>query len=133
MPAFGARSFDSKAPAGVCEQPDRGGKMDASPGAARSTILRQSDESYENTRPENLSEISENSELSENIERQNEAKWAARLVGAGAELAVRNRSPRLIEQVHHCRQRLEAWRHIPGVKALDERLASYGWGRSSIT
>jgi signal transduction histidine kinase/ActR/RegA family two-component response regulator len=62
--------------------------MDASPGVARSTILRQSDESYENTRPENLSELSDNSELSENIERQNEAKWAARLVGAGSLLTL---------------------------------------------
>jgi len=56
--------------------------MDASPGVARSTTPRQSDESYQNGGPENLSE------LSDTVDRQNEAKWAARLVGAGSLLTL---------------------------------------------
>jgi signal transduction histidine kinase/ActR/RegA family two-component response regulator len=52
--------------------------MDASPGAAR----RQSE------RPGNLSELTDNSELSDTVDRQNEAKWAARLVGAGSLLTL---------------------------------------------
>jgi signal transduction histidine kinase/ActR/RegA family two-component response regulator len=62
--------------------------MDASPGAAKSTIPRQSDEPYENNGPENLSELIDDSELSDNVDRQNEAKWAARLVGAGSLLTL---------------------------------------------
>src|SRR5258708_20701807 len=56
--------------------------MDASPGVARNTIPRQNDESYQNSGPENLSE------LTDNVDRQNEAKWAARLVGAGSLLTL---------------------------------------------
>jgi signal transduction histidine kinase/ActR/RegA family two-component response regulator len=56
--------------------------MDASPGVARSTTPRQSDESYQNSGPENLSEPTDN------LDRQNEAKWAARLVGAGSLLTL---------------------------------------------
>jgi len=56
--------------------------MDASPGVARSTTPRQSDESYQNSGPENLPE------LTDNVNRQNEAKWAARLVGAGSLLTL---------------------------------------------
>lgn len=58
--------------------------MDASPGAAR----RQSDEPYESSGPENLSEFTDNTELSNNVDRENEAKWAARLVGAGSLLTL---------------------------------------------
>src|SRR5690348_16070328 len=52
--------------------------MDASPGAAR----RQSE------RPGNLSELTDSFELSDTVDRQNEAKWAARLVGAGSLLTL---------------------------------------------
>jgi signal transduction histidine kinase/ActR/RegA family two-component response regulator len=58
--------------------------MDASSGAAR----RQSDEPYESSGPENLSEFTDNTELSNNVDRENEAKWAARLVGAGSLLTL---------------------------------------------
>jgi signal transduction histidine kinase/ActR/RegA family two-component response regulator len=62
--------------------------MDASPGAARRTIRCRSDEHYENGGLENLSELSDDSELNDNVDRQNEAKWAARLVGAGSLLTL---------------------------------------------
>jgi signal transduction histidine kinase/ActR/RegA family two-component response regulator len=62
--------------------------MDASPGAARRTIPCRSDEHYENGGLENLSELSDDSELNDNVDRQNEAKWAARLVGAGSLLTL---------------------------------------------
>ncbi len=42
--------------------------MDASSGVARSTTPRQSDESYQNSGPENLSEPTDT------VDRQNEAK-----------------------------------------------------------
>src|ERR1700730_250338 len=58
--------------------------MDASPGAAR----RQSDEPYESSGPENLSEFTDNTELSNNVDRENEAKCAARPVGAGSLLTL---------------------------------------------
>jgi hypothetical protein len=58
--------------------------MDASPGAAR----RQSDEPHENSGPDNLSEFTDNTKLSNNVDRENEAKWAARLVGAGSLLTL---------------------------------------------
>src|ERR1700741_906800 len=51
--------------------------MDASPGAAR----RQSE------RLRNLSET-DDSELNDTVDRQNDAKWAARLVGAGSLLTL---------------------------------------------
>ena len=62
--------------------------MDAVPGAARRTILCRSDEPYENSGPENLSEFTDNTKLSNNVDRENEAKWAARLVGAGSLLTL---------------------------------------------
>jgi signal transduction histidine kinase/CheY-like chemotaxis protein len=52
--------------------------MDASPGAAR----RQSE------RPGSLSEPTDDRELRDTVDRQNEAKWAARLVGAGSLLTL---------------------------------------------
>jgi signal transduction histidine kinase/ActR/RegA family two-component response regulator len=61
--------------------------MEASPGAVKSTIPRQVDESneleaYDDNESEKLCE------LSDKIDRQHEAKWAARLVGAGSLLTL---------------------------------------------
>ena len=46
------------------------------------------DKPYENSGPENPSEFTDNTELSNNVDRENEAKWAARLVGAGSLLTL---------------------------------------------
>jgi hypothetical protein len=62
-----------------------------------------------------------------------EIEEAARLVGESADLAARNRSARLVEQVRLSWHRLEPWQQTPAVKTLDERLMSYGWERSSTT
>jgi len=62
-----------------------------------------------------------------------EIEEAARVIGEGAELAARNRSARLVELLKRSRGRLERWQRTPAVTALDERLESYSWGRSSTT
>jgi transcriptional regulator with XRE-family HTH domain len=60
-----------------------------------------------------------------------EVEEAARVIGDGAELVVHNHSARLAEQLLRSRGRLDRWHRAPGVMALDDRLAAYGWGRSS--
>jgi hypothetical protein len=62
-----------------------------------------------------------------------EIEEAARVIGDGAELTARNRSARLVELLGNSRSRLGQWQRAPAVRALDERLAVYGWGRSSTT
>jgi transcriptional regulator with XRE-family HTH domain len=56
---------------------------------------------------------------------------AARVIGDGAELAVRNRSARVVSVLLDARARLGRWQDTKAVKAMDERMASYGWGRST--
>jgi hypothetical protein len=58
---------------------------------------------------------------------------AAHMIGNGAELAMHNRSARLVDQLRRSRHRLDRWQRNAAVKALDDRLAAYGWGRSSVT
>lgn len=60
-----------------------------------------------------------------------EIEEAARMIGVGAELAGRNRSARLVEQLQRSRSRLAPWQRTAAVKTLDERLAAYGWEQSS--
>jgi hypothetical protein len=43
-----------------------------------------------------------------------------------AELAMRNRSPRLARELLTTRAKMEPWKDQPAVKELDDRLASYG-------
>jgi transcriptional regulator with XRE-family HTH domain len=58
---------------------------------------------------------------------------AACVIGEGAELAARNRSARVVSMLQHSRDRLGRWQQTKAVRALDERLACYGWGRNSTT
>ena len=68
-----------------CLRADRYGGVDG-----RITRRREApnDKPYENSGPENPSEFTDNTELSNNVDRENEAKWAARLVGAGSLLTL---------------------------------------------
>jgi hypothetical protein len=58
---------------------------------------------------------------------------AARVIGEGAELAARNRSARVVSVLLDSRARLSRWQDTKAVKAMDDRLAAYGWARKSTT
>ena len=57
-----------------------------------------------------------------------EIEEAARVIGKGALQAARIRSARLMGEVKAVRARMQPWRDIPAVKALDERLRGFGMG-----
>lgn len=58
---------------------------------------------------------------------------ATHVLGDAADLASRNRSPRMVKLLLRSRHRLGPWQQTATVQALDERLAAYGWGPSSTT
>ena len=60
-----------------------------------------------------------------------EIEGATRVLGDAADLAGRNRSPRLVKLLLRSRDRLKPWKQTVAVQALDERLSAYGWGASS--
>jgi transcriptional regulator with XRE-family HTH domain len=51
---------------------------------------------------------------------------AARLLGDAGEIAARNSSARLAKQVQQARADMRPWQHTAAIRALDDRLASYG-------
>ncbi|MBV9139756.1 MAG: hypothetical protein JO115_02340 [Pseudonocardiales bacterium] len=51
---------------------------------------------------------------------------AARLLGDAGEIATGNSSARLAKQVQQARADLRPWQDTAAVRALDDRLASYG-------
>jgi hypothetical protein len=58
--------------------------------------------------------------------RCNEIDEAARLLGDAGDIAARNSSARLVERLEQARVGMRPWQHTAAVRALDERLASYG-------
>ncbi|MGI9002773.1 MAG: helix-turn-helix domain-containing protein, partial [Pseudonocardia sp.] len=55
-----------------------------------------------------------------------EINHAAELLGETAELVTRNRSVRLVRQLHDSRAQLEPWKHTRAIRALDDKLQTYG-------
>lgn len=51
---------------------------------------------------------------------------AARVIGEGAALAIRNRSTRVIDRLSRARASMQAWQYTPAVKELDDKLIAYG-------
>lgn len=51
---------------------------------------------------------------------------AARLLGDAGEIAASNSSARLAKQVQQARADMRPWQHTAAIRALDDRLASYG-------
>ncbi len=60
-----------------------------------------------------------------------ELEQAARVVGDGAALAVRNRSARVVQTIGHARARMRPWQDTSAVRELDAKLVSYGLSPSS--
>lgn len=61
-----------------------------------------------------------------------EIEEAARVIGQAADLAAHTRSARLVELLLQSRRQFDPWQPTSAVKDLDEQLAAYGWGPSSI-
>ena len=51
---------------------------------------------------------------------------AARMTAQAVQLAVRNRSARLVELVRSARTSMQRWHRLPEVRALDDQMAAYG-------
>lgn len=62
-----------------------------------------------------------------------QAEAAACILSQAADIAARNGSARLVEMLRQARHRLRQWDQVPAIKDLDDRLAAYGWGLSSVT
>jgi len=65
-------------------------------------------------------------DLGEAYVQRNEIDEAARLLGDAGNIAAGNSSARLIERLEKARAGLQPWQHTAAVRALDDRLASYG-------
>lgn len=57
---------------------------------------------------------------------------AARIMGQAADLAAQTHSARLVSLMLRTCQTFGPWKHTTAVRELDEHLAAYGWGPSSI-
>ncbi|MGI9003313.1 MAG: hypothetical protein ACR2GH_16925 [Pseudonocardia sp.] len=55
-----------------------------------------------------------------------EINHAAEMFGETAILLTQNRSMRLVKQLHDSRTQLEPWKHTRAVRALDDKLRTYG-------
>jgi hypothetical protein len=58
--------------------------------------------------------------------RLGEVDEAARMTAQAAQLAVRNRSARLVELIRTARASMQRWHRLPEVRALDDQMAAYG-------
>ncbi len=57
-----------------------------------------------------------------------EVEEAARVIGEGALLAIKNRAARLTKEVKTARGRMQPWQNTPAVRELDEGLRGTGFG-----